>query len=220
MMNMFILKIEGSKIMEIAELIKIEKRTVSGGRANKRLRNSGFLPGNIYSRDMESIAVMVKKDELRKKLMKLGRSAIFKLELDGEKTYNAMVKDIQVEPLSGQYLHVDFQQVSLSEEIKANVSIRIEGRETLEMKKLMLLRQIDVIPVKGLPQDIPNAIDIDVSNMVSGDIILISDIKFPEGIISEMSAEQLVVSVSEPKEHGQEADDGEDSESVEATLES
>jgi len=205
--------------MEIAELIKIEKRTVAGGRANKRLRNSGFLPGNIYSREMETIAIMVKKDELRKKLMKLGRSAIFKLELDGEKTYNAMVKDIQVESLSGQYLHVDFQQVSLSEEIKASVSIRIEGKENLEMKKLMLMRQIDVIPVKGLPQDIPNAIDIDVSNMVSGDTIFISDIKFPEGIISEMNPDQLVVSVSEPKEHGKDAVDEEGNESVEPTLE-
>ena len=152
-------------------------------------------------------------------IVKLGRAAVFKLDTEGEKIFNVMVKDIQIAPLNGDFLHVDFIQISLTEEIKADVVIRIIGREHLEAKRYLLNRAMDTILVKGLPQDIPNEIDIDVSDMEVGDSKNISDIQFPEGIVPEIEPDQLVLSVSEAKAYEEETTEGEEAESVSQVIE-
>ncbi|MDD4583821.1 MAG: 50S ribosomal protein L25 [Eubacteriales bacterium] len=206
--------------MEITGVIKADKRTDLSSGATKRLRKAGYLPGNIYGKNMDSISVTVKKDELRKNIVKLGRAAVFKLDTEGEEIFNVMVKDIQIAPLSGDFLHVDFIQISLTEEIKADVVIRIIGREHLEAKRYLLNRAMDTILVKGLPQDIPNEIDIDVSNMEVGDSKNIGDIQFPEGIVPEIEPDQLVLSVSEAKAYEEETTEGEEeAESISQVIE-
>ena len=205
--------------MEITGVIKADKRTDLSSGATKRLRKAGYLPGNIYGKNMDSISVTVKKDELKKNIVKLGRAAVFKLDTEGEKIFNVMVKDIQIAPLNGDFLHVDFMQISLTEEIKADVVIRIIGREHLEAKRYLLNRAMDTILVKGLPQDIPNEIDIDVSDMEVGDSKNISDIQFPEGIVPEIEPDQLVLSVSEAKAYEEETTEGEEAESVSQVIE-
>lgn len=180
-------------------ILKMNNRKEEGSRANNRLRKTGFVPGNIFGRGMSSVSVTVKRDDLKKGLAKHGRFGLFKLEADGGKVYDVMVKDIQLDPVSREYIHVDFQHVIFSEEVKANVPIRIEGKEALEARKLLLVHQIDFIPVKGMPLDIPNAIEINVADLQVGDNIFISDVQFPEGILPEINSEQLVISVSEAK---------------------
>jgi large subunit ribosomal protein L25 len=110
-----------------------------------------------------------------------------------------MVKDIQTSPVKGDMLHVDFQQVSLNEEIRADLTIILKGADTLEFKKLMPLRQLDVIAVKGFPQDIPDDITIDVSNIDKVENVYLKDINFPEGIVPEADPEQIVISIVETK---------------------
>ena len=112
-------------------IIKIEKRLDANSRKSKKLRDAGFLPGNICGKGMGSVPVTMKKDELKKVLLKFGRNAVFKLDMDGKETYTIIVKEIQYHPVSRELLHVDFQQVSLSEEIKSDVSIKIIGKELL-----------------------------------------------------------------------------------------
>lgn len=185
--------------METAGILNVISRASMSDGENKRLRKSGYLPCSIYSKEIGSISVAVKKDAFQKMLTKYGKSTVFKLELDDGKTYNAMVKELQKAPMGGEYLHISFHQVSLSEETKADVSIKIAGKEVLEAKRLRFIQQMDSIPVKGLPNNIPNTIDIDVSEMQAGENLFISDIKLPEGVFTELSAEQLVVSVSMPR---------------------
>jgi large subunit ribosomal protein L25 len=192
--------------MAVTATIKVEKRTDINSRANKRLRKTGYLPGNIYGKNIESVPVTVKKDELKKSLIKNGRAAVFNLTIEGEEPYNVMVKEIQHAPLTGEMLHVDFQKISLTEEVKADVSISIVGKESIEAHKWVLIRQMDIIPVKGLPQDIPNLIEIDVAQLQLGDNIFVSDVQFPEGIVPDIDLEQLIVSVSEPKTQEEETD--------------
>jgi large subunit ribosomal protein L25 len=180
-----------------SETLNIENRTGMKSRANNRLRQSGYLPGTICSKEIGSVSVVVKRDELQKALTKSGKSTVFKLKSNDGKTYNAMIKDIQLAPINREYLHVSFHQVSLTEETKAEVAIKFEGKESLEARRLVLIHNIEIITVKGLPHNIPNSIDIDVSNMQAGDNLHISDIKFPKGIVTEMSPEQVVISVTE-----------------------
>lgn len=185
--------------MEVTGTLKIEQRPVVSASENKKLRNAGLIPGNIYGKGVISVPIAVRKDELRRCLMRYGRSAVIKLDMDGGKAYTVVIKEVQNEPVNGGYLHVDFQQISLKEEMKTEVAIKIIGKELLEGKKLFVNHQLDAIPVRGLPQAIPNAIEIDVTEMQTGDNIYVKDIKLPGGVALEIDSELLVLSVSEPK---------------------
>lgn len=175
--------------------IVIEKRKSTNSNANKKLRRLGYLPGIISSRGKESISVSLKAEDLRKGISSYGRNALFDLSLEGKKACTVMIKEIHNNPVKG-VMHVDFQEVFFNEEIKADLSIRFKGAELLESKRLLALRQIDLIPVKGLPQLIPDEIEIDISNLEAGQSIHIGDITFPDGIVPEIEPEQVVVSVT------------------------
>lgn len=184
---------------ETAEL-KVEKRTHSSTSANKRLRRDGYLPGNIYGKGSESIAVAVKKNELRKKMSHFGRNAIFTLNVVGEKKpYSVIIKEIQNSPMMDEELHVDFQQISLSEEIKTDVMVKVVNTELIESQKLIITSQMDTISIKGLPQDIPDTIDIDASELHVNSIVTIADIKLPKGIICENEPDHIVVTINPSK---------------------
>lgn len=193
--------------MEVTGILKIEQRPVVSARENKKLRNAGLIPGNIYGKGVMSVPIAVRKDELRRCLVRYGRSAVIKLDMDGGKAYTVVIKEVQNEPVNGGYLHVDFQQISLKEELKTEVMIKIIGKEYLEGNKLFVNHQMDTIPVRGLPQLIPNAIEIDVTEMQIGDNIYVKDIKLPEGVALEIDSELLVLAVNEPKKRDTEQEE-------------
>lgn len=176
----------------------LKKRVKTNSRTSKQLRREGYLPGSISSKGKDSVSVTIKADELRKGLSTYGRNALFKITLE-DKELTGMVKDIQLSPVKGSMLHVDFQEVSLTEEIKVVLSIAVKGIEALEFKELMALRQTDAITVKGLPQDIPDDIVIDVSKIDKVQNVCLKDVKFPEGIVPEGDPEHVLISIVEAK---------------------
>ena len=185
--------------------IKAEKRTHGSSGTNKRLRREGYLPGNIFGKDMEPVPVLVKKEELNKNLAKYGRNAVYKIDLAGEKAYTVMIREIQHLAVMGGDLHVDFQKIILSEETKASIPVRIVGGGAIEAQKLILLHQMDTIPVKGLPRSMPDHIEIDVSSLGAGDNITIAGIEFPKGITCDVDPDHVVVTVVEPRQKEEEA---------------
>jgi large subunit ribosomal protein L25 len=187
--------------MKETPVIKIETRTGTSKGSTKSLRRNGYVPGIIIHKGMESIPVSVKRDEFRKCLNKFGRNSVIKLQNTDDTEYTVIVKELQTAPMVNEYVHVDFQQVSLSEKIKTDVSIRFIGLDILDSKRLLLNRQMDTIPLEGLPQNVPDELDIDVTNLKAGDHFRISDIKLPEGINFDIAPDQIVVSVSESKVH-------------------
>ena len=194
--------------MSDTAILKFEKRVSRSKGANNELRNKGYLLGNIIEKGMDSVSIAVKKDEFRRTLNNFGRNAIFTLK-DGDDSYTAMVKELQLKPIVNDFQHVDFQVVSLTQEITANVFINILGLESLESKRLIVNRHLDIIPVIGFPQDIPDAIDIDVSNFNVGDSVNIGDLTLDK-ITADLDMDELVLSVSEPKMEVEETDDEEE----------
>jgi large subunit ribosomal protein L25 len=179
-------------------VLNVEKRLKTKSRASNQLRRQGYLPGSISSKGKDSVSVTIKADELRKSLSTYGRNALFKITLN-DTELTVMAKDIQLSPVRGTMLHVDFQEVSLTEEIKVVLTIALKGTDALEFKELMALRQTDAITVKGLPQDIPDDIVIDVSEIDKVENVCLKDVKFPEGIIPEGDPEQVLISIVEAK---------------------
>ncbi|NLK99939.1 MAG: 50S ribosomal protein L25 [Clostridiales bacterium] len=185
--------------MAQAATLKVEVRKEVSKKENKKLLNNGFIIGVINQKGLESIPVAVKKDEFRRALKDNGRNAIFKLEDSDKNSYDVMVKTIDLTPMKYEYHHVDFQKVSLTEEIKVDVALRFIGSDLLKQKRLILNRQMDTILIAGLPQNIPDAIEIDVTDSGNGDSIYVSDLKLAEGLSTDIDPTQLIASISEAK---------------------
>jgi large subunit ribosomal protein L25 len=185
--------------MAEAATLKINVRKNVSKAENKKLRKDGYLIGNISRKGMDSVAIAVKKDEFRKAIKTYGRNAVLSLVSDDNTTYSAMVKEVFVSPPAYDYSHVDFQQVSLTEEVKAEVAIKFTGTEFLEAKRLIINRIMDTFLVKGLPQNIPDEIEIDVSKLGGGSTLTVGDVNLPEGITTELEANQMILSINEAK---------------------
>lgn len=177
--------------------IKVDRKSHASSGANMRLRKDGYLPGNIYGKGIGSIPITINEDDLEKNLARFGRNAVYKLDLAGEKTYNVVIRDIQYLPVKHEHMHVEFQKITLSEDMKTDVMIRLIGKESIDFKNLVLLQQMDAIPLKGLPRKMPDVVEIDVSELKAGDSITIGSMEFPKGVICELEPEHLVLSVKE-----------------------
>jgi len=192
------IKTQEVKKMKKIGIIKVEKREHASTGGNERLRKTGFLPANICGKEIGSLAIIVNKDDLRKKMIKFGRNAVFKIEVAGDQTYTVMTNEIQSHAVKG-ITHVDFQQISLSEEVKTDVLIKIIGKEAIEAKRLILIHHSDTISVKGLPQDIPDSIEVNVSELQLGENITVGEVLLPKGIVCESDPAHLVASLIESK---------------------
>ncbi|MBI4856119.1 MAG: 50S ribosomal protein L25 [Acetobacterium woodii] len=179
--------------------IAIEKREEMNGSVGKKLRKIGYIPGAINRKGLESVSVKIKKDELMKNIFKYGKNYLFTLDLEGQESYAAMIKEMQYSPIKGEFLNVVFQQVSVTEPIKFNLNIKVIGKEAIELKNLHFVQQMDKILVTGLPQDIPDSLEIDVTDLNLNDKICIGDIKFPKGIESEIEADKIVLVINETR---------------------
>ncbi|WP_373481488.1 50S ribosomal protein L25 [Acetobacterium sp.] len=179
--------------------IAVEKRETMSGNAGKKLRKIGYIPGAINRKGLDSVSVKIKKDELIKNISKYGKNYLFTLNLGGQEAHAVMINEIQHSPIKGEILNVVFQEVSVTEQIKFNLNIKIIGKEELELKKLHFVQQMDKILVTGLPQDIPDFLEIDVTDLNLNDKICVGDIKYPKGIESDIEADKIVLVINETR---------------------
>ena len=117
-----------------------------------------------------------------------------------------MIKDVQLKPIINEFHHVDFQVVSLTEEVTVDVIINIIGQSSVEVKGFIVNRSFDSIPVTGFPQDIPDTIDVDVTGLNVNDTITMGDIKLDK-VKSSLDDDELILSISEPRMEVEEDED-------------
>lgn len=190
-------------------VIKFKTRKSRSKGANNALVNEGYLLANIVEKGKESISVAVKKDEFRRGLNAHGRNAIFTLQDDDGGSLTAMVRDIHLKPIINDFYHVDFQVVSLTEEITVDVSINIIGQDSVGARGLIVNRNYDTIPVTGFPQDIPETIDIDVTGFGVENSVTMADIKLDK-VKAELEDDELIISIIEPKAETEDDEASED----------
>ncbi|MGE4357628.1 MAG: 50S ribosomal protein L25 [Candidatus Omnitrophota bacterium] len=180
------------------------------GKKVKRLRRQGFVPAVVYKRGEENILLQLDKKQLEKVLhTSLGGNVIISLKIDGASTKKGksgsvktvIIKDIQRDPLTDEIVHVDFQQISLTEKIVVNVPIALEG-EAIGVKRdgAILEHLIWEIQVECLPTNIPEKIVVDINQLEVGQAIYVRDLIPPEGVKILTNPDQMVVTASMPKE--------------------
>lgn len=174
--------------------LKASKREIFG-RKVKNLRKSGLIPANIFGKEVKSEAITVDSKEFLDVFEKAGETQI--IDLGGKPV---LVSNISLNPLTGEYLHVDFRQVDLTEKITANVPVLLVGESPAEKQNLgTVVQQLDQVEVEALPADLPEKIEIDQELLVSVDqAIYVKDLRVPGKVEIKNDPEAIVVKVEPP----------------------
>jgi large subunit ribosomal protein L25 len=177
-------------------ILNAEPRTVIGKQV-KQLRRQGKLPGIIYGNKIDSKAITLDLRDATKVLSNVTSSSLVTIVLEG-KEYPSLVREKQIDFILRTLKHVDFQAVSLSEKIRASVTIHFEG-ESSAVKEFdaILSSGISHIEIEAFPQDLPEGFSVDISKLKHvGDSILVKDIVVPENVEVLSNSEEMVVFAS------------------------
>lgn len=163
-------------------VIQAEKRDVVGKQV-KALRRAGRLPAVIYGRHTEPLLISLDAHSASLALGKLTSSSLVTIELDG-KRYPTLVREKQRDYIKNRLLHVDFLVVSLTETIRATVSINFEGVSTaVKDYNAVLVINLQSLEVECLPADLPERIDVDIAVLERpGDSIRVRDLKISDKV--------------------------------------
>lgn len=158
----------------VAIKLQVKNREGIGKNKSRKLRREGMVPGVLYSKG-KAKAVMTSSRDFDIVYKAAGTSTIIDLELEGE-TIPSLIKEVQMHPYKKQYLHVDFQKVNMNELVKVTVPIVLIGKENIRVQPSVLMQQLDEVEIECLPRYIPEAAEVDVSNIDFNTPVYISDL--------------------------------------------
>jgi large subunit ribosomal protein L25 len=185
-------------------ILKAETRSGTGKKVAKDLRNKGLIPANVYKSGKAATNLQVSVSDLNSIIhTKAGENVIITLKISGAeaaKDKTVVIKELQREPIKNQILHVDFNEISLTEALKVNVPLVSKGEPVgVKVDSGILEHIIRELQVECLPTDIPEKIEVDVSNMKINETIHIKDIVAPEGVKILNDADLIAMIVKPPK---------------------
>jgi large subunit ribosomal protein L25 len=173
--------------------LQVTDRESRGSRESRRLRLQGLIPGVLYGRGKDPQPFCVEERVLRKALTgDHGLHAILDVAVDG-RAVPSVLKDYQVDPVRGNVIHVDLQEVRLDQPIQAQVVVELVG-DPEGVKEGGVLSQVTrEINVEALPLEIPERLELDVSDMEMGDTKRLIDLTAPEGVTLLDDPEETVL---------------------------
>lgn len=182
--------------------LSLEKREVAGKKL-VALRDAGKVPAVIYGGKTEPVMIQGEYNDVKKALGLAGYHSTIDLDIAGKKQL-AIVKNIDIDPVSRKLINVEFQAVSADEVIEATAPIVLEGFETSEANKLhyVILQVMEEIDVKAKPADLPEKIVADASKFATlEDKLTVADLILPKGVEladKELASDQVIASIYDP----------------------
>ncbi len=176
-------------------VIQANRRQVFGKKVGA-LRREGVLPAVVYGSKIDSIPISLDMRDASRTLEKLSPSALVVVDVDGEQHYT-LVRDKQMNPVRGSIIHVDFQAVSLTEKVRADLNINLVGdAPAVETYLGIVVPSLEQLSIESLPKDLPDRIDVDISGLMEiGDSILVGDLVVPDGVEILSDPDEVVVVV-------------------------
>jgi large subunit ribosomal protein L25 len=170
----------------------------------RRLRMQGLIPAAVYGEGLDPVAVSVNAKSLAAILRSgSGHNTIFKLALSGStgEPANVIIKDWQVDPVKGRLLHADLLRLSMTTVTRVSVSIEIQGEPIgVKLENGILELQLRDVEVECLPGDIPEHLQVDVSNLNIGDHVSVADLVYDRDRVKVLADEhQIVAGVLAPR---------------------
>lgn len=178
--------------------LRAQPRTLIGKKV-KLLRHQDLVPGVVYGRHIEPVAVQFDVKDLMSALHRAGTSAAVQLELEGvDEPYLAIFRDVQHHPIRRDVSHVDLQALSLDETVRVSVNVVVVGTSPATTEgEGVLMQLLTELEIEALPTALIASIEIDVSGLVEiGDTITVGDISVPEGVTILTHPGETIVQVT------------------------
>ncbi|UBH08549.1 50S ribosomal protein L25/general stress protein Ctc [Macrococcus armenti] len=189
------------------------------GSLNK-IRNEGKIPAVVYGFGANNTSVKVDEPEFIKVIREVGRNGVIELGV-GSKTIKVMVSDYQIDPIKNQITHIDFLSINMKSELTVDVVVNLTGEAVGAKEGGVVQQPLFQLSVTATPDEIPESIEVDVTELNVGDSILVGDLKANKSYTINNEDDEAIVSVVPPTvapAEGEEAEDAE-GEAVEATEE-
>lgn len=179
--------------------LQAEVRASRGKGPARRLRAEGKIPGVFYGPGLQPTSLTLSPKELTQALRgERGRNVVFKLSVDG-KDELAMVKDLSLDPVTQELLHVDLCRILEDKVLEVNVPFHAIGKSAGVVQGGVLNITRRTLPVRTTPANIPVSIDVDVTHLELKDTISVEDVEFPEGVECLLRAKLTLAIVLEPR---------------------
>lgn len=179
-------------------------RSVHGSSASRRLRNSGSVPGIVYGSNKSPLSVELNHNEIYHLLRKEEfHASILEMLIDNNKKESVLLRAVQWHPYKQQVLHVDFQRVNANQNITTKIPLHFINEENSPAVKFhgaVINHVMTELEISCLPSLLPQFIEIDLSNINLGDVVHLSNINLPEGVVCNSSIvenDPLIVSAIE-----------------------
>jgi large subunit ribosomal protein L25 len=179
--------------------IKCETRDVFGKNASRRLRREGKVPAVLYGGNQPSTHLSIQKKDIFGILRsEAGENTIFKAATD-KVTRDAMIKELQLDPVTDEIIHIDLIQIAMDKTVRVSIPVVVTG-ESIGVKTEggfvdLVTREIEV---ECLPGDIPESIEVDISELHLHQSLKIEEMAFPEGVEALSDPQTLVVLIEAP----------------------
>lgn len=199
-------------------VIEVERRNSAGKGANRKLRQQGLIPAVVYGGGKEAVPVVIDRHTVTELLkQEKGRNTVFLLKMKGTKQErHAMVRDAQINPLTRQYMHLDFIRVMKGQRLKVEVPVVLEG-ESAGVKIGGFLDWVGrSLHVECAAEAIPQSFHVDVSTLELGQHVTAAEVSLPEGVKLLDDPRKMIATV---KTHGKEAEEVKPEEAAAAAAE-
>jgi len=178
--------------------LEVTNREILGKKV-RFLRRQGITPVHAFGHGIESVALQCDTTSLRRVLAEAGQTRLISLKLANEKRpRNVMAREVQIEPLTGGLLHVDFYEVRMAEEVKVEVPVILVGEApALKSKENMLVQELSTLTVECLPARMPASVELNLSSLIEpGQVMRVKDIEMDKEVTVLRDPEQVVARIS------------------------
>jgi len=179
-------------------MIEVQRREATGKSAVRRLLAEQQIPAVLYGAGKDPVAIQVSRRLLIELFKKGGHeNRIFLLKLTGtEQSRHAMVRDMQIDPVTSEIRHIDFQRIAMDQKLRVSVHVELDGTPFGVKNEGGILDFVTRdLEVECLPSDIPAAIRVDVSELHVGDHVEASHLTMPAGVELTSAADAVIASV-------------------------
>lgn len=178
-------------------LLEARKRSNEKKSSNKSLRREGKVPGVIYSKNVQPISIEVNEGSINP-LVFTSKTNLISLNIEGENKLDCIIKDIQFDPVTDKIVHFDLQEFNVAEKIQIEVPVHLVGSAIGVKEGGIVQQNLHKLDIECLPGDIPDSIEVNISNLKLGDSIHISDLKLTDVEFLNPD-ESIIVAIAHPK---------------------
>ena len=188
--------------MSAAIELTVEDKPDQGKGASRAARRAGQMPCVIYGGKKDPVSMTVNPSQIKQQLRKDTLfTSIYDLVLDGKKTEHVIAREIQLDPVTDELLHIDFMRITNSTYINVQVPIRLDNESDCPGIKMGGILQIvrSTVELSCRAAEIPSFISVDLMNFNVGDTIRISDVTLPTGVKPAIERDFMIASIAAPR---------------------